>query len=56
MNPEDIKAKFGKAALNRLYDVIFDRSVHDMADWILSFHSEQEIKEWIDQLYEDEEE
>jgi len=53
MNPEDIKAKFGKAALNRLYDVIFDRPVHEMADWILSFHSEQEIKEWIDQLYKD---
>ena len=54
MKPDEIKTVFGEGALRTLYDVIFDRSVHDMADWILMYHDETEIKLWLEQLAEDE--
>ena len=56
MNPEDIAKRFGDESLCRLYDVIFDRPVHEMANWILSYQSEDEIKAWLDQLNEDDDE
>ena len=56
MNPEDIAKQFGDESLARLYDVIFDRPVHEMADWILSFYTEHEIQGWLNQLQEDENE
>lgn len=54
MRPEEIEEKFGVDALNKLYDVIFDRAVHDLADWILMYQSEEDIKEWLKTLAEDE--
>ena len=56
MTPEQIAERFGTGALERLYDVIFDRPVHEMADWILSFYTEHEIQGWLNQLQEDEDE
>lgn len=55
MNPEDIAKRFGNETLCRLYDVIYDRPLVEMANWILSFHSENEIKAWIEQLDKDDE-
>lgn len=56
MNPEDIAQQFGDESLARLYDVILDRPVHDLADWILSFHTPAQIAQWILQLKEDDDE
>ena len=53
MTPEEIKKHFGADALNDLYDCILDRAVHDLADWILSFHDEKQIAQWVMQLRED---
>ena len=53
MNPEEIKKHFGAERLNMLYDCIMDRAVHDLADWILSLHTEQQIAEWVMQLEQD---
>ena len=39
MTPEEIKQHFGEDALNKLYDVLLDRPVHALADWILSYQS-----------------
>ena len=54
MNPEEIKHHFGADALNKLYDVILDRPVHELADWILSFHTEAQIAAWLMVLKQDE--
>ena len=54
MTPEEIEEKFGVDALNKLYDVILDRAVYDLADEILMYHSEEDIKEWLKILAEDE--
>ena len=56
MTPEQIAEQFGDESLARLYDVILDRPVHEMADWILSFYTEHEIQGWLNQLQEDEDE
>jgi hypothetical protein len=56
MTPEEIEKHFGKEALEMLYDSILQNAVHNLADWILSYHTEQEIGEWIRTLKEDEEE
>ena len=53
MTPEEIKKHFGAERLNMLYDCIMDRAVHDLADWILSLHTEQQIAEWIIHLEQD---
>ena len=53
MTPEEIKKHFGAERLDMLYDCIMDRAVHDLADWILSLHTEQQIAEWIIQLEQD---
>ena len=54
MTPEEIKQHFGEDALNKLYDVLLDRPVHALADWILSYQSEKEIAQWVMQLRQDE--
>ena len=56
MTPEEIARRFGAGALERLYDVILDRSTYDMVAWILSFYTEHEIQGWLNQLQEDEDE
>ena len=56
MTPEEIQARFGKEALESLYDCIMQNPVHALADWILSYHTKQQIDEWIAGLKADEEE
>ena len=53
MNPEEIKKHFGAERLDMLYDCIMDRTMYDLADWLLSLHTEQQIAEWIIQLEQD---
>ena len=55
MTPEEIEERYGKHALNMLYDCIMQNPVHELADWILSYHTEQQIDEWIAGLKADEE-
>ena len=47
MTPQEIETRFGKEALNMLYDCLLQNPVHDLADWILSYHDEQQIGDWI---------
>ena len=56
MTPEEIEARYGRDALNMIYDSIMQNPVHELADWILSMYTEQDIKEWVEQLNKDEEE
>ena len=56
MTPEEIQARFGKAALDKLYDCLLQNPVHDLADWILSYHTQEQVGDWITQLIADEEE
>jgi hypothetical protein len=53
MTPEEIKKHFGAKRLDMLYDCIMDRTMYDLADWLLSLHTEQQIAEWIIQLEQD---
>jgi len=53
MQPNEIKEVFGKEALEDLYDVIMDRHIQDIADWVLMFYGEEEIGKWIATLRED---
>ena len=53
MTPKEIEERFGKEALDRLYDCILQNAVHDLADWILSYHTGEQIGAWITQLQED---
>ena len=55
MTPEAIARHFGKNSLDKLYDVLLDRPVHELADWVLSYMSERQIGEWLMQLKQDEE-
>jgi hypothetical protein len=55
MTPEEIQARFGKAALDKLYDCLLQNPVHELADWILMYHTEEQINMWITQLNVDEE-
>ncbi len=55
MTPEQIERMFGEEALNMLYDCLLQNAVHDLADWILSYHDEQQIGDWIVGLKADEE-
>jgi hypothetical protein len=54
MTPEEIEARYGKDILNMMYDSILQNPVHELADWILSMYTEQDIKEWAVQLLKDE--
>ena len=56
MTPEEIEERYGKDVLNMLYDRLLDRPVHELADWILSYHDEQQIGDWIFGLKADQEE
>jgi hypothetical protein len=56
MTPEEIQARFGKEALEMLYDCILQNPVHELADWILMFHTGEQIDAWINTLKADEEE
>lgn len=56
MTPEEIQKRFGKEGLDMLYDCILDRAVHELADWILAYQTENEIARWIAELRADEEE
>ena len=47
MTPDEIVKHFGKERLDMLYDCIMDRTMYDLADWLLSLHTEQQIAEWI---------
>ena len=55
MTSTEIKLMFGEEALNMLYDCLLQNPVHDLADWILSYHDEQQIGDWIVGLKSDEE-
>ena len=54
MTPEEIIKHFGREALDKLYDCILQNPAHALADWILSYHTEKQIGEWIVQLTFDE--
>ena len=56
MTPEKIEAMFGKEALDILYDCLLQNPVHELADWILSYHDEQQIGDWVFGLKADQEE
>ena len=47
MTPEQIERMFGKESLEMLYDCLLQNPVHDLADWILSYHTEEQIGDWI---------
>jgi hypothetical protein len=55
MTPEEIQARFGKEALGMLYDCILQNTTYALADWILEYHTEKQIDEWIAGLKADEE-
>lgn len=54
MTPKEIEERFGKKALEMLYDCLLQNPVHDLADWIISYHTEEQIVDWIYQLKADE--
>ena len=47
MTPKEIEERFGKEALGMLYDCLLQNPVHDLADWILLYHDEQQIGDWV---------
>jgi hypothetical protein len=47
MTPAEIKHHFGEEALDMLYDRILEDPVHVLADWILSFYTEEQIGKWV---------
>lgn len=53
MNPDEIRRHFGIERLNMLYDCILQNPAHELANWILSLQTEQQIAEWIIQLEQD---
>jgi hypothetical protein len=56
MTPEEIKKHFGAEALDMLYDCVLQNPVHELADWILTFYSDEEVGKWINELKADQEE
>jgi len=55
MTPEEIETRYGEEALEKLYDCILQNAVHELADWILSYHTQEQVGDWITQLIADEE-
>jgi hypothetical protein len=53
MTPDEIKKHFGEDSLNLLYDCILQNPVHELADWILMFHTSEQIGAWINTLKAD---
>ena len=53
MTPEEIQARFGKEALGMLYDCILQNTTYALADWILMYHTDEQIGAWIKQLRAD---
>ena len=41
MTPEEIEARYGKDSLDMIYDVLLQNPVHELADWILTFYSDE---------------
>jgi hypothetical protein len=39
-----------------IYDVLLQNPVHELADWILTFYSDEEVGKWINELKADQEE
>jgi ribosomal protein S27AE len=54
MMPAEIVQHFGKDALKQLRDVIMDRPIHEIADWVLMYQSEEDIANWLVDLRQDE--
>ena len=55
MTPKEIEERFGKKSLEMLYDCLLQNPVHELADWILAYHTSEQIGSWITQLIADEE-
>jgi hypothetical protein len=55
MTPKEIEERFGKEELEILYDCLLQNPVHELADWILAYHTSEQIGSWITQLIADEE-
>ena len=53
MTAEEIKHHFGRDSLNLLYDCLLQNTVHGLADWILMYHDEKAIAEWLVDLKQD---
>ena len=53
MTPNQIEERFGIGALNMLYDCILQSPVHELANWILSYHTDEQIGDWVMQLKAD---
>lgn len=54
MTPEEIRTHFGEDGLNMLYECVLSHPAKELANWIFSFHTEQQIAEWVMQLKQDE--
>lgn len=54
MTPEEIRTHFGEDGLNMLYECVLSHPAKALANWIFSFHTEQQIAEWVMQLKQDE--
>ena len=55
MTPEEIEARYGKEALERLFDDMLQNPKHELVSWVLELTSDEEIDEWIADLQSDEE-
>jgi hypothetical protein len=53
MTPEEIETRYGKDGLNMLYDCLLQNPVHELANWILMYHTDEQIGAWIKQLRAD---
>jgi hypothetical protein len=53
MTPKQIEERFGTQALHMLYDCILQNPVHELANWILMYHTDEQIGDWIVQLKAD---
>ena len=56
MTPEEIEARYGKEAFERLFDDMLQNPKHELVSWVLELTSDEEIDEWIADLQSDEEE
>ena len=54
MTPEEIVKHFGKDALDSLYECVLSHPVHELANWIFSMQTPEDMARWVMQLREDE--